>query len=106
MIHGRKLNLGGTDYVVPPFPMRILREHPEWLKAIRQIEDIPDSEQAEAIVGIVHAALNRNYPDLTFDQVENMLDIPTGLTALTAVMDVSGMAPVLPGSSGEAEPGS
>lgn len=106
MIAGKKLNLGGTEYVVPPFPMRILREHPEWLKAVRALEDIPTPEQTEAIVGIIHSALHRNYPDLTFEQVEDMLDVPGSFMALAAVMDISGMVQVPPGASGEAAPGS
>ena len=106
MIEGKKLNLGGTEFVVPPFPMRILRTHPEWLKSVRELSDIPTPEQSEAILGIIHAALARNYPDLTPEGVEDLLDVASMMAALQAVMDVSGMVPVAPGSPGEATPGS
>ncbi len=105
MIEGRTVNIGGTDYTVPPFPMKLIRLHPEWIRSVRSIEDIPTAEQTEAIVGIIHSAIARNYPDVSMEALEDALDIRTALEALAAVMDVSGMQRVKPGDkSGEAEP--
>ncbi len=79
--------------------------HPEWIRSVRSIEDIPTAEQTEAIVGIIHSAIARNYPDVSMEALEDALDIRTALEALAAVMDVSGMQRVKPGDkSGEAEP--
>lgn len=90
MIEGKKVEMGGRVFIVPPLPMKVFRTNPEWLKAIRDLSDIPDETASAAMVGLIHAAIHRNHPEVTVDELEELLDVRTALMALAAVMDMSG----------------
>lgn len=86
MIRGITLNLGGTDYIVPPLSLGALEELQERIQAF-------DGTLAAAgtVVDCAHRALRRNYPDLTRDQVADMIDVGDFQDVMEAVMDVGGL---------------
>ncbi len=45
------------------------------------------------LVELVTAALSRNYPDMTPDQVENLLDLSNASKVLSAILTGSGLKP-------------
>ncbi len=88
MIAGRTVKLGGVDYVVPPLTLGQLRRlEPD----IALLGQGTIATQAPAIIRIVHAALSRNYPELTEDAVSELIDLGSMSETIDAVMGVSGL---------------
>ena len=75
MLEGTKINLGGREFIAPPLPLKVFRVHPEWFAMLAKIDGLPTPESVEVMTKIVLAALNRNYPELTEDDLGDLLDI-------------------------------
>jgi hypothetical protein len=63
---------------------------------VRQLSEIGaqmGETQIAVLVEIVAAALQRNYPDITMDAAENLLDLGNAATVLNAVLTGSGLKP-------------
>lgn len=91
MIPGVAVAMGGQDWIVPPLTLGQLRR---LMPNIRQLTEIGASmgePQIEVLVEIVNAALQRNYPDMTPDKVENLLDLGNAGAVLNAVLTGSGL---------------
>jgi hypothetical protein len=108
MIPGIAVSMGGREWTVPPLTLGQLRR---LMPKVRQLSDINaqmGETQIAVLVEIVTAALQRNYPDITTETVENLLDLGNSGPVLTAVLTGSGLRqPVLPpGEAAAPEPGS
>jgi hypothetical protein len=106
MIPGVAVTMGGKEWTVPPLTLGQLRR---LMPKVRQLSDISaqmGETQIGVLVEIVSAALQRNYPEVTTEVVESLLDLGNAGSVLNAVLTGSGLRqPVLP--SGEAmAPGS
>lgn len=88
---GEWVALGGEEYKIPPLNFRALRELQSRLAAIGSIQGIPTETQMMTVVEVVHAALKRNYPDITVELVEDLVDVGNMMTVFTAVLRVAGM---------------
>lgn len=82
---GETVNIGGTDYVVPPLSLRGLIQFEPQLKTFGQ-----DGSLAVA-VQLIGSALRRNYPELTDDALTDLLDVPTLQKLIAVVLRVSGV---------------
>ena len=91
MIEGVKINLGGREFVAPPLNFKALRLLTPKLGLLATMGDVPTGEQIDVVIDVVLAALSRNYPDLTRDDLEALLDLANLATALTAIMGASGL---------------
>lgn len=91
MLAGVTKKIGDTDYVIPPLNLRAMRELLPQLKGMGATEAAP--EDLAVIAKVVHAALVRNYPDMTVERVEDMLDITNVQEVMTAVLGASGLSP-------------
>ena len=101
MIEGVKINIGGVDYVAPPLNFRQIRQlRPviDKMADATQVSNFSD-EQIDNIITIVHAALSRNYPDITKEVLEDALDLGNMAKVIQAIMGVSGFI------QGEEQPG-
>lgn len=87
-IPGIKLNLGGEELIVPPLNLKALRVLQGKLE---NYAGGTDSESIETVIEAMHAALSRNYPEMTRDQVEEIIGLENMEEAMQAVMDVSGL---------------
>ena len=110
MIAGVTIAMGGADWVVPPLTLGQLRR---LMPRIEELGDLgrPMAEpQLTVLVDIVAAALQRNYPDMTADLVEELLDLGNAAPVLAAVLTGSGLKPgeiaAVAGSTGPASTGS
>jgi hypothetical protein len=101
IIEGVRLNLGGRDFVVPPLTLKSLRKMANRLSALRTMGDIPTDDEVEVVVEIVHAAMVRNYPDLTTDDVEELMDMANLKSVMLAVLQGSGLSRSAPGEAEE-----
>jgi hypothetical protein len=93
MVPGVTVAMGGQDWIVPPLTLGQLRR---LMPKVRQLTEIGASmgePQISVLVDIVTAALKRNYPEMTTDQVENFLDLGNASAVLNAVLTGSGLKP-------------
>ena len=106
MIPGVMVAMGGRDWTVPPLTLGQLRR---LMPKVRQLTDIGaqmDETQIGVLVEIVAAALQRNYPDMMAETVENLLDLGNAGAVLHAVLTGSGLRPreQTPGEAAAPEP--
>jgi hypothetical protein len=83
--------MGGETWLIPPLTLGQLRR---LMPKVRQLTDVDASmgePQIAVLVEIVATALQRNYPDVTFEQVENLLDLGNAGAVLNAVLTGSGL---------------
>ncbi len=93
MIPGVIVAMGGRDWTVPPLTLGQLRR---LMPKVRQLTDIGaqmDETQIGVLIEIVAAALQRNYPDMMAETVENLLDLGNAGAVLHAVLTGSGLRP-------------
>lgn len=91
IIDGTKIKLGGKDYNVPPLNFKRLRQLNEEINLLSSVNGSPTNEQMDAMIKVVHSALERNYPNITLEDVEDKLDLANAGTVIRAIMGVSGM---------------
>jgi hypothetical protein len=104
MIEGKKVQMGGKEWIVPPLNFRSLKAHREALMTATPASLVASGK----VVDLIHEALKRNYPELTLDELEDMLDMGNALAVTEAVLGVSGLveresgeAPAATTSTGE-----
>jgi hypothetical protein len=93
MIPGVEVAMGGQNWLIPPLTLGQLRR---LMPKVRQLTEIGASmgePQIGVLVEIVAAALQRNYPEMTMDTVENLLDLGNAGAVLNAVLTGSGLKP-------------
>lgn len=90
MIKGVSLELGdGNTYVLPPLTLGALEILQDKLNA--SYAGALDPEYIKTVIDAAHLALRRNYPDLTRDQVKEIIGLENMEMVFKAVLDVSGM---------------
>jgi hypothetical protein len=93
MIPGIAISMSGEDFVVPPLNLGQLRRLMPKIRQLTEIGSSMDEAQIDALIEIVTAALQRNYPETTEDHVENVLDLGNAREVLTAILTGSGLRP-------------
>jgi hypothetical protein len=87
-VSGIPITLGdGKEYVIAPLTLGALEDHGD---AINQMGDLTAGSVKTAI-DIAHSSLRRNYPDMTREQVRDLIDIANMDRVIEACMDVSGL---------------
>jgi hypothetical protein len=89
-IDGHPVRMAGQDWILAPLNFRQLRVTLK--QAFVDLQSSDTEARFNAFEQIVHASLSRNYPDLTIEQVEEMLDMSNVMEVVDAVMNISGMA--------------
>lgn len=92
-IDGVPIKLSGVTYVVPPLNFKLLKRHKADIDAITAGAAAAgglDTETADRMVAVVHAALSRNYPDITIETVEDGLDLRNSAPIIRALLGQSG----------------
>jgi len=89
LIDGAEIKMGGKLWVVPALSFKQVKRLLPTMGRVGSGNVTPENmgDMAE----VVHAALSRNYPDVTLDDVEDMLDLSNALSLFLAVMGQSGM---------------
>ena len=90
-IDGEKLVLGGREFIVPPINLKRLKQLYPLIETLAQETDA--LKQMDGTSQILHAALTRNYPEITLDEVEEMVDLGNFASVLKAVLGGSGFVP-------------
>jgi ribosomal protein L18E len=98
---GKTIKAGGKEWIIPALTFKQLKRLRDKLSKLSiKSNGIPEPEQLDVIVEVVHASLSRNYPEVTLEEVEDMIDMDNVLTVLGAVMGQSGLVQA---QSGEAK---
>jgi hypothetical protein len=101
-IPGTALNLGGVEFVAPPFNLDGVQEVMPLLEQTKGVKAAP--ETLRAVAAVLHISLKRNYPDLTVDELLPLIDMGNALPSLLAVCKVSGIEFAVPGEPVPASP--
>jgi hypothetical protein len=96
---GRVVTLGGTDYTVPPLNVGALKALAPQLEATANLTGMPTLTQWDDVLDVFLAAFRRNYPDMTREQLEELVDMGNFLTLSNVVFGGSGLL------KGEERPG-
>jgi hypothetical protein len=87
MIPGTEIEADGQTWTVPPLSLRQMRE---FLPKIQQLSASAAGslgpEELDILTELVAAAMRRNYPEMTAEKVEDMLDLTSAIDALNAAM--------------------
>jgi hypothetical protein len=85
---GVMVKLGGDEYVIPPLNFRQLKIMFPLIEELNnQTEPM---KRMENVVKLAHAALSRNYEDMTIERVEELIDMGNLKAVSEAIMGVSG----------------
>jgi hypothetical protein len=88
-VKGIALDLGGATFVVPPLSLGALEQLQESLSSFSG--DVTDKAQVATAIDAAHAALRRNYPAMTREEVAEAIGLDNMVDVMEAVMDVSGL---------------
>jgi len=103
-IKGIEVVLGGETFVVPPIALGALEQLQDRIAAFNG--DVADARQIATVIDSAHAALRRNYPAITREEVAELIDVSNMADVFEAVMDVSGLKrKALEAIEGEFQPG-
>jgi hypothetical protein len=100
LIDGRRLRLGGIDFLVPALSFGQLKRLKEPMKLAGQIvkdEDGNPTATAETYV-VVAEGLKRNYPEVTAEDLAEILDLNNVSDAVRAILG-QGVVPVTLGEA-------
>ena len=103
-VSGVAVEMNGVEYVVPPLTLRMLQDHAEDIDVMQSMdaESALGVDRLAAVVRVAHAAMSRNYPDLTADDLHDLVDLANVSALVDAVLGVSGLTPTREvGSPGE-----
>lgn len=88
MVRGIPLMLGdGKEYTVAPLTLGALEDYGDALNNIGAL----DKASVATTIDVALASLKRNYPDMTREQVRNLIDVENMDRVFQACMDVSGL---------------
>lgn len=87
---GQWVNLGGREMLVPPLSLGTIKAMQAEVETLQHMSGVPTPAQIDTVIGLFHAALVRNYPDVTRAQVEEDVDLGNYAELLAAVMNISG----------------
>ncbi|MDE1907134.1 MAG: hypothetical protein KGH75_11870 [Rhodospirillales bacterium] len=91
MIPGAVLKFGDTEYTVPPINLRI-SYMPEMEVICKPEGEVPFLDYVKAASTVLFALMQRNYPDMTRDQFNDIVDLPLLKPVMAGMLQVSGYA--------------
>jgi hypothetical protein len=105
LYEGTDIFMNGKVWTVPGLSVRQFRKfYPILAKSMQLPADASIEQQTQAIneslderLPAILSAFQRNYPDLTQDQLEDMLDAANVVPIVQAVSKGSGLRPAKPG---------
>ncbi len=101
-IPGRLVNMSGVDLVFAPLTLDQVQAFEETLAT--PTNGMKLRESMEFMLPVLLASLQRNYEDMTAEQLRPLLDVANMKEAGEALMDISGYTRTLPGEARPASP--
>ena len=85
IIRGRKVDLRGRTYIIPPLTLADAEELEETIKkATSPDEKMSAKERFDGVCQVVQRAMRANYPAVTVDHLRHLLDYDSHLPAFLA----------------------
>lgn len=104
-VPGTTVVMSGERLLVPPMSLGALELFGDQLVTLRA--DPTNPEAVRTIIDVTLSALRRNYPDITREEVSELIDVGNMETVMLAVMATSGLQDKVEGEpSGEFKTGS
>jgi hypothetical protein len=87
MIDGIELKLGEREYIVPPLNLKRVRKLLPILQDVigKPVNELTE-EQIDSLSEVVFQALQRNYPNITKEEVEDIIDFKNLRMVVGAVL--------------------
>lgn len=98
---GVSIYMDGREWVIPTLSVRQFRQHYKLLLDTDVTVENWQDKVAERIP-LILAAMSRNYPEVTEEQLLDMLDLRSFNAVLLAISNASGIRRAQPGESGPA----
>jgi hypothetical protein len=95
VIDGVRVRMNGRDWIVAPLTLGQLRRLWPQVQRLGEVGTGMGEDEITAMVELVTAALQRNYPDLTPERVADLLDLGNAGAVLNAVLTGSGLRPAM-----------
>jgi hypothetical protein len=86
---GVPVYMNGKNYYIPSLSTRDFMQHEVDLVSV--VEGETGAQHIQRLMPVIGLAVRRNYPDLTDEQLMEMLDVHTYILAVRAVSNASGM---------------
>jgi len=90
-LDGVSIKLGNQEFIVPPLSLKSLRQLSDKLNSLQSLNGLPSNEQISVMVEVIHHAIRRNYPDLSQEALEDILDLGNIQMVFPAIMSASGL---------------
>lgn len=87
-VPGVEMQFDGQAYVVPPLNAAAVKQYRASVGDFLSGGTMPD---IHIVCKLLHAAMTRNYPDLTLEQVEQWVDYGNMTDVMDTVMCIAGM---------------
>lgn len=102
LIDGTEVKMGGKLFIIPALNFKRLKKLKPELSMLTTVDlsGAMSDTQIEASITIIHTAVTRNYPDVTRDDIEELVDLKNMAHVMAAIMGQSGLVQI----PGEAEP--
>lgn len=92
MIEGKTINLGGEDYVIAPLTLGQIRSMQKEIESIGRFDAKTLNDGAlDIMIKVIHAGMSRNYPEITTEKIEGLIDLKNIRDVVEAVLGVSGL---------------
>lgn len=89
-VPGTTIEIGDKRYVMPPLSLGAIEQLGDRFGDLSSEGNSP--AKMKLVVDMIHAALCRNYPDMTRAEVADGLDLSTLQPALAALLKTSGLS--------------
>lgn len=97
LLDGVTLRIGRRDYVVPPLNLKGVKRAQVLMPLLAEEES--SAATVDAAIEIVQLAVNRNYPEVTREQLEDDIDLGNLMALVEAVLAVAGFSPKAKGEA-------
>jgi hypothetical protein len=87
-VPGKEVMLSGESFILAPLNLAAAKQYGEEISAVF-VGGIP---RIEFVGKLAYASLKRNYPEITVEKVDELVDFSNLFDILEAVMNVSGLA--------------
>lgn len=83
---GTPIVLGDTTYIVPPLSIgQVRRLAPELDRLANLGDGLVSADDLHAVLTVIRAGVSRNYPNVTVEQLEELVDIHSVVKLVAAV---------------------
>jgi hypothetical protein len=95
MIDGEKIMVGGVEMTAPPIAYGKVKKYYQDIKTLDPAGE--EFAPIDKLLEVIHASLSRNYPDLTLEQLADMIFVAEITPAYQKILSISGFKAVAPG---------